>query len=379
MKVLKKISLGLLISLISIVLCSIFLELFVRKFFPQELVYLRATEVWVKDDILGWKHKINASTPVNAVGERMIHFKTDENGFRVGDTKIKSPVYKILALGDSFTEGLLVEHEETFTGRLELILSEGLGLNTRVVNAGVGGWSPNQYLLQAKDELDREEYDLVLVFVYIGNDLVKIRQDKFTPKQIGDKHDLRLPSNFSKAELVNAIIYPINDFLETRSAVFMLFKKRSSALMMKLGITTNYFPNVFLKSEAKSPSYRVTAEICSDIEKVASEHGIETLFVLIPTSQQVQEESFKEFTTGFNIDPSLVDVTQPNRLLRENLENLGLSVFDSLPEMKEEYNKRKIRFYGARTDHFNSEGHKVFANILVPVLGEILESKQVNN
>jgi lysophospholipase L1-like esterase len=379
---LKKIVLGLMLSFCSIIFSLFIVELLVRLFSPQELIYIEHSELWIADDVFGSKHPANVSTQVN-IDEKMVHFKTDENGYRIGDKEITDARYKILALGDSFIEALHVEHEETVTGRLESILSEEIGETVKIVNTGVAGWDPHYYLLQIKEEIKRENYDLALIFLYVGNDFDRdVRQENFTPERLRSsdiKHVFRVPVNLSKEEIINALIYPINDYLETKSSAFVLFKKRAKVLLMKIGLTANYFPQVFFRSNADSPIFRVAAEVCVDIKEVALANGVETVFVLIPTSQQAQEASFDEYVRGFNVDTSLVDMTQPNRLVKENFDDLDLFLIDPLLPMREDYKRTGERQYGAMSDHFNEKGHQLLADILTPTLKEILKSKNIKN
>lgn len=361
----------LVISLIALFVSLLLVEGLIRTFFPQELIYLNRSEIWEPDDVFGWKLRSNVSADINS-GERKIHFATDEQGFRVGKEKITSPTYTILALGDSFIEGQLVEHEETVTGRLESLLSEYLAITVRVVNAGVAGWGPNQYLLRTERELERENYDLVVVFVYIENDLVTERHESFEAVTWEDRHHFRLPRTFSQEEFIDAVFYPMNDILETRSVAFVVLKKRLKVLLWRLGVTPFRFPEVFFLSDMQSVRYEVTTAISADIEKIASEHGIETLFVLIPSSLQVQEKSYQEYIQGFHIDPDLVDTTQPNRLLKEEFERVNLSVIDSLTEMQKIYKTKGVLLYDRINDHFTVAGHEALAAIVVPVLKETL-------
>lgn len=373
----KKIASGLLISLMSVFFTLLIIELFVRAFYPQELVYLQYSKIWKPVDIFGFKHQSNASVLVN-IEDRKVHFKTDDNGFRIGDKEITQPDYKILALGDSMIEALHVEHEETVTGRLESIFSEDSGLKVKIVNTGVAGWGPDHYLLQAKSELSRDNYDLVVVFLYVGNDFETTeRQYKFSPlteKQIEQRRDLRLPRNLSKGEIMDSILYPINNFLETKSVSYVFFRQKARVLLMRIGFSPDYFPKVFLRSNATSSVFRVEAETCADIRDAALKKGLKTVFVLMPTSQQVQEVTFKEFITGFNIDTSRIDMDQPNRLINEEFSKLDLFLVDSFPALKAEHNRTGDRLYGEISNHFNSKGHEALANFLKPILEEMLLS-----
>ena len=94
----------------------------------------------------------------------------------------------MLALGDSFLEALQVEYEDTMTAYIERGLFAQLGAEVQVVNTGVSGWDPNQYLMQAREELANDTYDLVVVFLYSPMTFSKIMSKPTRPGTQPKKH-----------------------------------------------------------------------------------------------------------------------------------------------------------------------------------------------
>jgi hypothetical protein len=77
--------------------------------------------------------EFNTSYHINSVGLRDREYAVPR----------PAGVYRILMVGDSFTEGDGVEVQETFSKRLETMLSgAGTGTRVEVINAGVGSYSP---------------------------------------------------------------------------------------------------------------------------------------------------------------------------------------------------------------------------------------------
>ena len=91
----------------------------------------------------------------------------------------------------------------------------------------------------------------------------------------------------------------MNDFLETRSQLFLLFKRRARTALMRAGLTAAYFPPHFRREEASAGHWGLTAEICREIVDVARERGTPTLVVLIPTSYQIDASIFQRYVRGF--------------------------------------------------------------------------------
>lgn len=348
----------------------LFLEIVVRLFSPQQLIVLRP-DVFMSVEGLGFRHQPNVNTIINT-GERDVLLITDENGYRIRPGKLTEATYRILALGDSYLAALQVNYEQTLIARLEDQLSNATGETVLIVNTGVGGYNPNHYRLVAQAELPRADYDLVLVFVYMANDVVERSVDHFSPSEAVRRHTLRAPRALSGPEIIDSILYPINDFLEERSHLYILVKSRSSALLARLGLTAYYFPDVFLVSSASLPEWDVTADILADIATVAGGYGVPVLYVLLPATYQVNEAEFEWYTAAFGINPSTVDLDQPTRLLQAGLEGRGLAVLDTTEALRDAHRQGIDDLYGRTDRHFGPAGHQVVADYLLPQILEHL-------
>ena len=150
------------VVLLLIVLCLAVLEGAIRVysavFFPRMMLL---------DKTLGWKHAANVAKQfVNEFGEKTLTIQ-NEYGHR-GKTYpfTKTPgKYRILVLGDSFTEAVQVGEDDLFTSQLEAAHPR-----FEVLNAGVGGYGTVQEYLYLDREGLRFNPDLVLVMVF-ENDL----------------------------------------------------------------------------------------------------------------------------------------------------------------------------------------------------------------
>jgi hypothetical protein len=342
-------------------------ELLVRLVAPQQLI-VRRPDVWEAVDTLGWAHRPDVNTIVNT-GERPVHVFTDRDGWRVGRTGRVEAQKRILLLGDSFMEALQVEYEQSCAGLLEARLAARLGEPVAVRNTAVGGWDPPQYLLQARRLLGREPYDLVLVSVFMGNDVVTRRVERYPPGPPVDlpMQPLRLPRHLTYSEFVNAVLYPINDFLKARSHLFVFLKQRAATLRMRAGLSADYFPDDLLRREASSPRWTVTAQILRDIRDLARARKTPTLFALIPASFQVDTGAFQRALRGYKLDPAAVDPDQPERLLSEAMRAYGLDVIDLLPDFRRA-DRAGSRLYGTVDPHLSPAGHELLERLLEPAV-----------
>lgn len=195
-------------------------------------------------------------------------------------------------------------------------------------------WDPNQYHLQAKKSLQSHQYDLAVIFIYLGNDAVFEKRESF-PKRSPAAHPWRLPKTLQKGELTDAILYPFKELMEGHSHLYVFWKNSSQQLLAKMGLTAYYFPDVLFKKEEVSPPWSITADIISAIVKELQQHATPSIVVLLPTPSQVHPYFLERHMKYFNIDPSSVDIEQPNRLLTIELKKRYVAVIDMVPVLRE--------------------------------------------
>lgn len=353
---------GLVLLLVSGGLALVGAEVAVRLVAPQQLIQIRP-DLWQPVDTLGWARRPDVAVEMNT-GERTVLVASDRDGFRVGRAGRQEAGTQVLLVGDSFVEALQVEYEQTFGHLLESSLARSLGRPVVVRNAGIGGWNPNHYLLRTRELVERDSFALVVVAVFVGNDAIGDRVEYMPPRTPVERHRFRLPRALSGAEFRDALLAPVNDGLEVRSHLYILFKNQLSTMRMRLGLTADYLPHVYRKDEADAGRWRVTAELARDLAATASTRGVPTLFVLIPERFQVYDDEFRRYLAGFGVDSSLVDVDQPSRLLAAGLRSEGLRVIDALSAFRAA--PAGDRLYGTVDQHLSPRGHQLLADLLAP-------------
>jgi lysophospholipase L1-like esterase len=128
----------------------------------------------VADPFVPWR-KIPNSVAEGRTEEFAFSYRHNGAGFRDLERSTEKPagVYRILALGDSFTYGVGAAFEETFPRRLEHQLNTVLGGGppVEVVNAGIPGYWPEAERLMLEHHGLAYSPDLVLV-AFLPNDVV---------------------------------------------------------------------------------------------------------------------------------------------------------------------------------------------------------------
>lgn len=366
------------LSLFFVSTCFAFLlaEVIVRIFLPQNLIY-HNDAVWRPDSKFGWRHQENVNEQIN-FGEGEVSFRTDENGYRInadGQINSDSSSQNILVLGDSFLEAIQVENRNTVPEVLQRSLNQLPDINTHFYNSGVAGWGPNHYLMEGQRVLEEGqlEIDQALVFLYVGNDMVRFDRSSFHAINRIQKRAIRMPRSFDRKELTRTLIYPMGDYLERNSHLFMLLKRRNRGFLTKLGMSGYYFPDIFLTENKEMREWGVTAGICRKINDTFKDQHIPVSFVLIPTSYQVNESVMEEYIGNFDIDSGSIDLEQPNRILKERFSLDSMRLYDPLEIFREKTKNGEV-LYGIVDSHFNAQGHVAMAEYLLPFVVQQLKN-----
>jgi hypothetical protein len=120
-------------------------------------------------------------------GANIYNLNTNSLGFKDKTARkidLKKNKYRILFIGDSFTEGLGYEYDQTFVGLIDKHLSKIYGYE--VFNAAVTSYSPKIYYLKIKYLLENVGFyfDELIVFIDISDIQDEIIYKNYTPKKI---------------------------------------------------------------------------------------------------------------------------------------------------------------------------------------------------
>ena len=140
-------------------------ELALRLWGPEVLAMGNQYVFYRYDPVLGWDNLANAR---GRFSRSEFSYLVQINSIGMRDPEIapkRSDEYRVAVLGDSFTWGVGVSYGERFTERLE---ARDRRLN--VLNFGVSGFGPIQYLLQLDKVLSMKP-DYIIVAFCLGNDV----------------------------------------------------------------------------------------------------------------------------------------------------------------------------------------------------------------
>lgn len=287
----RKFIINTLLVILSITVLLVVMEAGIRLystlFFPKMMVL---------DDNLGWRHARDTEKVFANVDSEAILVKQNRYGHRGGTYPLeKSPgKYRVLVLGDSFTEGVQVSEEDLFTHLVEEMYS-----NVEMLNAGVGGYGTVQQYMYLMLEGLQFEPDAVLLMFY-RNDLkdnCSTSSAGFGPRPHAVEQDgaVRIIedldiSGFSQFAL------PV-PFLEQMNRHSYLYNFMNTRIYQKIRARE-------MRERAKASSARL--DNCKQLEiffdllgrfrDVLSERAIEFFVMLIPSSKQAANGSLEPHT-----------------------------------------------------------------------------------
>jgi lysophospholipase L1-like esterase len=285
---LKNIILNFVLSISSLIIILLLLEVAVRIFIPitkPQMIVKRGSDKTVPK-------KLNYGDPffegIFQSAEYTTRIITNSEGFRDVEHRLKKDkgVFRILAVGDSFTFGLGVEANQTYPKILEAMLNKNtLGKkHFEVFNMGIAG-------IGTLEELEIIEYglrykpDLILLGVFVEN--------RWNPGNGNDLCDnLKSRDRLKNSRLVNQneniitrpIIRPVDAlnslqrFLATNSDLYFLIMTRLGTNLRKslIGLRQNQ------NQSELALSWDITEKAIKKIKRLADKEGVAFVIVRIP-------------------------------------------------------------------------------------------------
>lgn len=349
---------NILMAVFSVLMCLVLFEVVLRVFFP---VYAPTTTskheqvgLMEFDPNFGWFHKraLNTwietqeySTPVsiNAKGLRGAEYSyTPTEGHK-----------RILVVGDSFSFGLGVKDDETFSKRLETLF-QGSGNKYDVINMGVNGYGNDQQLLLLKHEGYKYSPDIVVCQFFVGNDIVDnisaFIHGSSKPYYVMEGETLKLKNFPVSLMTLGSDVKPepkepkgrinipfLKEFLQKNSYAYIFLRLRYNYLLYLTGVRSG------ISEEDIENGWDVTCAILREMNNLCENDKIRFLVLIVPTREQILG----------------VESSSTQSKLKEFFIKEGIEYIDLLELM----GGRKDLYFTIDS-HWNREGHKEVANIL---------------
>ena len=292
----------------------------------------------------------------------------------------KDDTFRILVIGDSFTFGWGVDDHETYAYRLQqLLASRHPSRRIEIINAGfAAGYSPDTYYLYLKREGLALDPDLVVVGVYVGNDLDSaaafenewLEQDaEGLPLRIRNNNSHVVGNMLLPRDVPLRYRVPVLHRLHLFQGVADLWWAINGDFLSSLSVSTLHaaasdderVPSIYrlTYSERTNTVMKRVESLLVGMQRVAA--NVPVVFMIIPEQLQMAENALSGLPA---------DISKPQRLLSDLFEREGLRYIDLLPSFAEEATHQAL--YLPLDGHWNAAGHALAAQRLAEPLEPLL-------
>lgn len=289
----------------------------------------------------------------------------NSKGFRGAEYTQAKPAntYRIISLGDSFAFGI-VPVQYNYNSRIERQLNRKLadqGKQFQLINMGIPGIGPQDYLALLTNEGIQLNPDMVMVSLFIGNDLLEA--ERAIDKQ-------REWYSYSYVlSFVNYIIQVQRKYEGQAYGSNEYIDDKPSLSVEKFLDNQTARAQIFLKGDRESATaLNNQMEYIKQIKRICDSKNIKLLVVMIPDETQINLEVRQQVLAKMNVDPQQIDLKQPNQALAKILTQEKIPYLDLLDPVMT-ISKQKL-LYKPRDTHWNIAGNRVAAQAITPKIIE---------
>jgi hypothetical protein len=289
---------------------------------------------------------------------------------------------RVMVLGDSFTEAAQVAEQDSTVSRLETTLNARGSDRYEVLNAGVGGWGTGQQVVYLREEGYRYEPDLVVVMLFLGNDIFDnsyVLQGR--PKTPHEPYFVfRDDGTFEPVEFRNRKpeeVSPLVGALRERTLLWNVFETGVLAKLEDSEDDSELRANRFnlnkmiihatKSSDRQDDAWRVTLTLLQRVQQLGEERGFKTAVVIAPAAFQVYDADWNELLQENRLKPADWSPDLPNAVLASNAGMVGAPMLDLLPALQAEATGG-ARLYFPYDKHWTAAGHAIAAREIASFL-----------
>lgn len=320
----------------------------------------------VYDNYLGWKLAPNWSGQHKHY-DFDVNYSTNSYGFR-NDTNAKRGYggRSYAFVGDSFTFSFGVNDNETF---IQLLNSQEVQDNI-YLNYGVPGYSTDQECLLIQRKVIHSSPDVVLLVVYLGNDLFDnelpypLQANRAKPYYELISGELVLwnmpvpmepkPTDQYKKNLTSVVL---GDDFKTNGLTDSIMNKIEILQLLKRALFKPPDHSAQFNNRFKHAINLFTA-IVDQMHDTCTEKEVRLRIILMPGRSYVEQ-------------PDSVSAQYQDYLRKkivENSEDMKVGVIDLATHLRERYQRDPGKWYYPNEGHLTPEGHRIVYDILSPEL-----------
>ena len=311
-------------------------------------------------------------------GKNEVEIRINDDGYRGAAYDAGSSDEAIVVLGDSFAFGHGVGESETFSHVLEEGL-ESAGRRVQVVNLGVPGYNTFQELAQFKEGLGPARPSLVVLAVYVGNDISEnlswserratVASGVLVSADRGGK-----PSLWARTKA----------FLVVRSHLARIFVAKFSRRKPRARLVAGegnpcdvlaWDAGVALavlrsgEDPLVTRAMSLTCQAIQELSDVVRERGARMLLVFLPAPHQYHPGALALAKEACALGEDEFDLDRPQRTLRACAPE-GIPILDLTPELRRWCEQRESErpFFDV---HFNAVGNRIVGEAMASWISDL--------
>jgi SGNH hydrolase-like domain, acetyltransferase AlgX len=281
-------------------------------------------------------------------------FQLNSRGFHdvEFDVEKKPGTFRAVGLGDSFAFGVVPYQFNYLTVIEEHMKTSGVAFE--LINMGIPGIGPREYLAILIHEALQLKLDMVLVSFFIGNDFLettkvnRLHQWSYLANLVKYVHDMRTKlGNIQFARLDNyddeGSVFTDAAYIELERLSSGIFQKANRYWQTRLADTVVHLAN---------------------IKKICDLHGIQLVMALIPDEMQVDTTLQRQVIEASGVGKEAFDFELPNGQLKRELTRLRIDHIDLLPDFRKAAASGS-RLYRRNDTHWNIKGNVLAAELIL--------------
>ena len=262
----------------------------------------------------------------------------------------KADVYRIIGIGDSFTFGV-VPYKYNYLTVLESNLKKD-NYNIEILNMGIPSIGPKEYLALFVREGLKLKPDMLLLTFYIGNDYFDCLEHE------------KLYEYSYVATFINYLITIGTKYKGKIYAQGTYYDDKPTIDKKEYLEILEHRSFIYIKGNGRLAKLdKIAFHYLSMINDICKRRHIKFVVVIAPDeiqiSRNLQEEVIKDYYPKLKEDQW--DITQPNRLLIDELDKLGVKYINLYPYFAK---KTGERLYVPQNTHWNIAGNRLAANVI---------------
>jgi lysophospholipase L1-like esterase len=357
------------LSLVAVLLTLAAFEVGLRLFMPQKLYrFPRGLFCNLADRVYGLKPGFRGMIKNP---EYRTAIRINSLGLRGAEVGSKGPrLTRILVLGDSFVSAFNVDEQETFVAVLENGLRRSGEGPIEVVNAGTPGYGTWHEIRTLRALFERIRPDLVVLCVYLGNDL----QDNLTPRSAVVRDGFLVGRRKSGGILPDGL----RSWLQRHSMSYVFFWDAWDRVRPWFGMQAvdplEHFKAIVSRRPDRSiqEAVRISQALMAEMASFANDNRLALTVMLIPDEMQVYPQRFREQLARAGEDFSDFDLDLPGKSWSEMALKLGVPILDLLPIFRAHAVRGAPSLYMSLDGHLSRAGNRLtgetIRDALLPLL-----------